>query len=134
VWLGTSVEHMGVAKRVDAVRGVSQAAVRFISAQPLLGPLDALDFTGIDWVIGGGESGAGARPCAPEWAMGCAILLAGREQPFSGSSGADARRRRADDCSTAVSGTNTQSDCEPARTRCWVAAVTCSSFASNDQR
>jgi protein gp37 len=70
VWLGTSVEHMGVAKRVDALRGVNQAAVRFISAEPLLGPLDDLDLTGIDWVIGGGESGAGARPCAPEWAAG----------------------------------------------------------------
>jgi protein gp37 len=70
VWLGTSVEHMGVARRVDAVRGVTQAAVRFVSAEPLLGPLDALDLTGIDWVIAGGESGTGARPCAPEWATG----------------------------------------------------------------
>lgn len=70
VWIGTSVEHMGVARRVDALRGITQAAIRFISAEPLLGPLDDLDLRGIDWVIGGGESGAGARPCAPDWARG----------------------------------------------------------------
>lgn len=70
VWIGASVEHMGVARRVDAIRGITQAAVRFISAEPLLGPLDTLDLGGIDWVIGGGESGAGFRPCDPGWARG----------------------------------------------------------------
>ena len=69
VWLGTSIENMDVARRADALRA-TPAAVRFISAEPLLGPLDALDLTGIDWVIGGGESGAGARPCDPVWARG----------------------------------------------------------------
>jgi len=69
LWLGTSVENMDVARRVDDLRR-TPAAVKFVSAEPLLGPLDALDLSGIDWVIGGGESGAGARPCAPVWATG----------------------------------------------------------------
>ncbi len=70
VWIGTSVEHMGVARRADDLRGIQQAAVRFISAEPLLGPLDVLDLTDIDWVIGGGESGSGYRVCDPGWARG----------------------------------------------------------------
>lgn len=67
VWLGTSIEDMRVARRADALRQVP-AAVRFISAEPLLGSLADLDLDGIHWVIGGGESGAGHRPCDPQWA------------------------------------------------------------------
>lgn len=67
VWLGTSIEDMRVAHRADALRQVP-AAVRFISAEPLLGSLADLDLDGIDWLIGGGESGAGHRPCDPAWA------------------------------------------------------------------
>jgi protein gp37 len=70
IWLGTSIEDMRVAKRADALRRVEQAHVRFISAEPLLGPLDTLDLTGIHWVIGGGESGIGARRCDEAWARG----------------------------------------------------------------
>lgn len=70
IWIGTSVEDMRVASRVDSLRGIEDAHVRFISAEPLLGPLDDLDLSGIHWVIGGGESGSGARPCQPEWARG----------------------------------------------------------------
>jgi len=70
IWLGVSVEDMRVARRVDDLRRIRQASIRFISAEPLLGPLDGLDLTGIDWVIGGGESGIGARPCDPAWARG----------------------------------------------------------------
>jgi len=69
VWLGASIEDMAVAKRADAIRA-TPAAVKFISAEPLLGPLDNLNLEGIDWVIGGGESGAGFRACAPAWARG----------------------------------------------------------------
>jgi protein gp37 len=68
VWMGTSIENMAVARRADSLRQISQAAVRFISAEPLLGPLDDLNLDGIDWVIGGGESGAGYRPVDPSWA------------------------------------------------------------------
>ncbi len=70
IWIGTSIENMSVANRADAIRAIDAAAVRFISAEPLLGPLEMLDLTHIDWVIGGGESGIGARPCRPEWATG----------------------------------------------------------------
>ncbi|MEO5799163.1 MAG: phage Gp37/Gp68 family protein [Gemmatimonadales bacterium] len=69
IWLGTSVENMEVARRVDVLRQVP-AAVRFVSAEPLLGPLDQLSLDGIHWVIGGGESGAGFRPPRVEWATG----------------------------------------------------------------
>ena len=70
VWIGTSIENMDVARRADALRGITQARVRFISAEPLLGPLDALNLEGIDWVIGGGESGPKHRECRVEWATG----------------------------------------------------------------
>lgn len=70
IWIGTSIENMDVARRADALRRIDAAAVRFISAEPLLGSLDALDLSGIDWVIGGGESGIGARPCSIDWARG----------------------------------------------------------------
>jgi protein gp37 len=69
IWMGTSVENMAVAGRVDHLREVP-AAVLFVSAEPLLGPVDALDLTGISWMIGGGESGIGHRPCDPQWARG----------------------------------------------------------------
>lgn len=70
IWLGVSVENMAVAHRVDTLRQIEQATVRFISAEPLLGPLDALDLAGIHWVIGGGESGRGFRRPQTEWATG----------------------------------------------------------------
>lgn len=69
IWMGTSIENMAVARRADYLRRIP-ANVRFISAEPLLGPLDDLDLTDIHWVIGGGESGVGYRPCIPEWAEG----------------------------------------------------------------
>jgi protein gp37 len=66
VWLGTSIELDKHAGRADALRQTA-AAVRFISAEPLLGPLPSLDLTGIDWLIIGGESGPGARPMELDW-------------------------------------------------------------------
>jgi len=69
IWLGTSIENMAVARRADALRA-TPAIIRFISAEPLLGPLDDLDLTAIDWVIGGGESGPGYRPADLAWARG----------------------------------------------------------------
>jgi protein gp37 len=70
IWIGTSIESMDVARRADAIRQIKAAAVRFISAEPLLGPLDLLDLTNIQWVIGGGESGPNFRACDPSWATG----------------------------------------------------------------
>jgi protein gp37 len=66
VWMGVSVESQRWTSRIDYLRHV-QAAVRFLSCEPLLGPLH-LDLSGIDWVIVGGESGPGARPMRLEWA------------------------------------------------------------------
>jgi protein gp37 len=69
VWLGVSIEDMSIARRADHLRRVP-AAVRFLSCEPLLGPLDGLDLNGIDWVIAGGESGANYRPMDIRWARG----------------------------------------------------------------
>lgn len=66
VWVGVSVESNEYAWRADFLRRVP-ARVRFVSAEPLLGPVDSLNLDGIHWVITGGESGNGHRPCDPEW-------------------------------------------------------------------
>lgn len=66
VWVGTSVENAAVAHRIDALRNV-QAAVRFISFEPLIASVGAVDLTGIHWAIIGGESGRNARPCDLQW-------------------------------------------------------------------
>lgn len=66
VWIGVSIENRRFVHRADYLRQVP-AAVRFISAEPLLGPLEALDLSGIDWLIAGGESGPGHRPVREEW-------------------------------------------------------------------
>jgi protein gp37 len=66
VWMGVSVETDRFAFRLDHLRSVD-AAVRFVSAEPLLGPLTDLDLAGIDWLIAGGESGPGARPMDEAW-------------------------------------------------------------------
>ena len=66
IWAGVSVETMQYHWRVDHLRQVP-CSVRFISAEPLLGPLDSLNLDGIHWVIVGGESGPRYRPCDPEW-------------------------------------------------------------------
>lgn len=66
VWLGTSIESDRYTFRADHLRA-TPAAVRFLSLEPLLGPLPSLDLTGIDWVIAGAESGRGARPMDRSW-------------------------------------------------------------------
>jgi len=67
VWMGVSVETALYKSRIDQLRSTA-ARVKFLSIEPLLGPLPGLDLRGIDWVIVGGESGPGARPMNPEWA------------------------------------------------------------------
>ncbi len=69
VWMGVSVETERYTFRLDHLRSV-EAAVRFVSAEPLLGPLPDLDLTSIDWLIAGGESGPNARPMDEEWVRG----------------------------------------------------------------
>jgi len=66
IWMGVSVESLRYMFRIDHLRKAG-AAVKFLSLEPLLGPLPGLILEGIDWVIVGGESGPGCRPMAPEW-------------------------------------------------------------------
>jgi protein gp37 len=66
IWMGVSVENGVYTDRIDDLRRTG-AAIKFLSLEPLLGPLDGLSLDGIDWVIVGGESGPGARPMKPEW-------------------------------------------------------------------
>ena len=68
VWLGTSIESDRYTFRADHLRA-TPAAVRFLSLEPLLGPVPSLELDGIDWVIVGGESGSGARPMKLEWVV-----------------------------------------------------------------
>lgn len=66
VWVGTTIESDRYSWRADRLREIP-ASVRFLSCEPLLGPLDTLDMSGIGWVIAGGESGRGARPMDLDW-------------------------------------------------------------------
>ena len=66
IWMGVSVENADYIHRIDHLRQTG-AAVKFLSLEPLLGPLPCLDLTGIDWVIVGGESGPGARAMDEQW-------------------------------------------------------------------
>lgn len=66
VWLGTSVENAEVVSRIEHLRRIP-ARIRFISFEPLIGPVGAVDLSNIHWAIVGGESGRGARPIREEW-------------------------------------------------------------------
>jgi len=80
VWMGTSVENQRWAARVDDLRDIP-ARIRFLSCEPLLGPLE-LDLTGIHWVIVGGESGHRARRMAENWALGLRDQCQAQGIPF----------------------------------------------------
>lgn len=81
VWLGVSVENESVLHRVAELRRIP-SAVRFLSCEPLLGPLDVLDLDGIDWVIAGGESGPAYRPVHLEWVRGVRDACVAADVPF----------------------------------------------------
>jgi len=81
LWMGVSVENEAALKRVDDLRQVP-AAVRFLSCEPLLGPLDNIDLTGIGWVIAGGESGPNHRPMDLSWARGIRDSCLAADVPF----------------------------------------------------
>ncbi len=66
IWMGVSVESQEFWGRVDDLRQTN-AQVRFLSLEPLLGPVEPDDLAGVDWIIVGGESGPGARPVKAEW-------------------------------------------------------------------
>ncbi|HUT59120.1 MAG TPA: phage Gp37/Gp68 family protein [Phycisphaerae bacterium] len=68
VWMGVTVENQDYIGRIDDLRKTS-AVVKFISFEPLIGPVDGADLDGIDWAIVGGESGPGARAMEKEWVI-----------------------------------------------------------------
>ncbi|MFT4024563.1 MAG: phage Gp37/Gp68 family protein [Flavihumibacter sp.] len=68
IWMGVSVENEKVRGRIDYLRQTN-ARVKFLSLEPLIGPLPGLDLANIDWVIVGGESGHKPRPMRPEWVL-----------------------------------------------------------------
>ena len=81
VWMGVSVEDARVISRVDDLRRVP-AQVRFLSCEPLIGPLTGLCLDGIHWVIVGGESGPGARPMKESWVNGIHAACVRSSVPF----------------------------------------------------
>ena len=81
VWLGTSIENDDYTWRADCLRQVP-AAVRFLSLEPLLGPLPSLSLDGIGWVIAGGESGPGCRPLDLAWVRDIRDRCASQDAAF----------------------------------------------------
>jgi len=68
IWMGVSVENSKVSKRIDLLRNTG-SRVKFLSCEPLIGPLPNMNLKGIDWVIVGGESGRRPRPMKEEWVI-----------------------------------------------------------------
>jgi len=81
IWMGVSVENEEYAYRIDQLRQTG-ARVKFLSIEPLIGAIDKLDLTGIDWVIVGGESGPKARVMEKVWVSGIRDICLAAEVPF----------------------------------------------------
>jgi len=81
VWQGVSVENADYVFRIDHLRQVG-SAVRFLSLEPLIGPIPEVSLKGIDWVIVGGESGPGARAMKREWVVGLRDQCLAAHIPF----------------------------------------------------
>jgi protein gp37 len=81
IWMGVTVESADYLRRIDRLRRTG-AHVKFLSCEPLLGPIPALDLEGIDWVVVGGESGPGARPMAKAWVLEIKDQCAAAGVPF----------------------------------------------------
>jgi protein gp37 len=81
IWCGVSVEDAQAKSRIEHLR-TSQATTRFLSIEPLVGPVGELNLQGIHWVIVGGESGPGSRPMQPDWAMSVRDQCADQGVPF----------------------------------------------------
>lgn len=69
VWIGVTVEAQSSKSRIDNLRSIQNAPIKFLSCEPLLEDLGELDLNGIDWIIVGGESGNQARPMKEEWVL-----------------------------------------------------------------
>ncbi len=81
VWMGVTVENAECVHRIEHLRN-TRAFVKFLSLEPLLGPLENLNLHQIDWVITGGESGPGARPIEPDWVRGIRDQCIDSNVPF----------------------------------------------------
>ena len=81
IWMGVSIESEKWMERLDILK-CTDAQTKFLSLEPLLGPLSSLDLNGIDWVITGGESGPGARPMDPDWVRNIRDNCVQSEVPF----------------------------------------------------
>ena len=81
VWLGTSVESALYVHRIRTLRAIP-AKIRFLSVEPLLGPIPRLPLQGLHWVIVGGESGPGARPMEAEWVRQIRDRCVAQDVPF----------------------------------------------------
>lgn len=81
VWLGVTVEMAKYKSRMQYLKQ-TDAKIKFLSCEPLLEDLGELDLSGIDWVICGGESGPGARPCNPNWVRNIQKQCAEQKVPF----------------------------------------------------
>lgn len=81
IWIGVTIERCDYLYRLDHLRQVP-ASVRFLSLEPLLGPLNDLTLEGVDWVIVGGESGPQARPMEEEWVLSIREKCLGNQVPF----------------------------------------------------
>lgn len=94
VWMGVSVEDEQVLNRISDLEAVP-ATVRFLSCEPLIGPLPALPLSGIHWVIVGGESGPGARHVDPEWVEDIFKQCRAADVPFFFKQWGGVRKRKA---------------------------------------
>lgn len=81
IWAGVTVENAAYVERVEQLQ-CSGAKVKFLSLEPLLGPINSLNLSNIDWVIVGGESGPGARPMNPEWVTSIRDTCLDTDVPF----------------------------------------------------
>ncbi len=93
VWMGVTVEDRSVIHRVRDLQEIP-ATIRFLSCEPLLGPLPELPLEGIDWLIVGGESGPRARPMREEWVLAIQRQCAAEEVPFFFKQWGGPRKRR----------------------------------------
>lgn len=81
IWLGVSVENREVIWRIRHLQRTN-ATIRFLSVEPLIGDIGEVDLSGIQWVIVGGESGPKARPMQPNWARRVRDICAAQDVPF----------------------------------------------------
>lgn len=93
VWMGVSVENENYTFRIEHLRR-SHAQVKFLSLEPLLGPLSDLDLNGINWVIVGGESGPGSRPLLEEWVLNIRDQCLRTKVPFFFKQWGGVRKKR----------------------------------------